>query len=67
MGIFTAKVKATDLDIVKDMVEELEWLRFFYKEAECYFANPLSAYVGIKYKFEQGHKQSKEEDLNGMC
>lgn len=69
MDILTVEVKATDLDIVKEMIEELEWLRFFYKEAGYHFIeDPPSAYSAIREKYEHlKEKQPREEDLNGMC
>ena len=68
MDVLTVEVKTTELDIVKEMIEELEWLRFFYKEAGYHFIeSPLSAYATIRDKYEQEPKQAREEDLDGMC
>ena len=69
MDVLTVEVKATDLDIVKEMIEELEWLRFFYKEAGLYFeeCTPFMR-AGLREKYERlKEKQPREEDFNGMC
>ena len=70
MDIITADVKTIDhLDIVKEMIEELEWLRFFYKEAGIYFENctPFMC-EGLRKKYDKlKEEQTTEEDLHGMC
>ena len=70
MDIITADVKTIDhLDIVKEMIEELEWLRFFYKEAGLYFENctPFMC-EGLRKKYDKlKEEQTTEEDLHGMC
>ena len=69
MDVLTVEVKATDLGIVKDMIEELEWLRFFYKESEIYFENctPFMC-EGLRKKYDKPkEEQTTEEDLHGMC
>ena len=69
MDVLTVEVKATELDIIKDMIEELEWLRFFYKEAGIYFENctPFMC-EGLRKKYDKlKEEQTTEEDLHGMC
>ena len=70
MDIITADVKTIDhLDIVKEMIEELEWLRFFYKEAGVYFENCTPFMCdGLRKKYDKlKEEQTTEEDLHGMC
>ena len=69
-NVISTKVKATDLDVVKDMIEELCWLRFFHQQSKYYMEFPIEVVEEqLRKEWEKNISDEyiNEEDLNGMC